>query len=271
MFHLLKIEWLKYKNYRTFWILLLLIAISIPAAIYMGYDATDNAFPKNSKNMQQMLIGRPFSFPTIWHTASWIASMVLFIPSLLIITTTTNEFTYKTHRQNIIDGLNRTQFIAVKIVEVFLLAIFVTLLVFLASLWVGTLATESTDTHSVFENVKQIGFFFIQALSYLMLAFLLSIWIKRAGLVLGIFFLYSIIAEQVIKVVLQRFVPGDPGRFLPLESTDQLLLSPFANIFRKPEEVHKWESMLPVFLVLSAVYFLIYIFCTTYLFRTKDL
>jgi ABC-2 type transport system permease protein len=271
MFHLLKIEWLKYKNYRTFWILLLLIAISIPAAIYMGYDATDNAFPKNSKNMQQMLIGRPFSFPTIWHTASWIASMVLFIPSLLIITTTTNEFTYKTHRQNIIDGLNRTQFIAVKIVEVILLAVFVTLLVFVAALWVGNLATDATDKHGMFENIKQLGYFFIEAVSYLMLAFLLSIWIKRAGLVLGIFFLYSIIAEQVIKVLLQRFVPADPGRFLPLETTDQLLQSPFARLFRNADELQKWESVIPVFLALSAVYFLIYVFCTIYLFRTKDL
>lgn len=271
MLHLLKIEWLKYKNYITFWILLGLIAISIPAAIYIGYDATDNSFPKNAKNMQQMLIGTPFSFPTIWHTASWIASMVLFIPSLLIITITTNEFTYKTHRQNIIDGWNRTQFIAVKIVEVFMLALFVTLLVFLTSLWVGNLATEATNKHGVFENIKQLGYFFVEAVSYLMLAFLLSILIKRAGLVLGVFFLYSIMVEQIIKVVAQRFIKSDPGRFLPLETTDQLLLSPFARIFQKPDETEKWQSMLPVFLTLSLVYFLIYIFITIYTFRTKDL
>src|SRR4051812_36136732 len=100
MLHLLKIEWLKVKNYRTFWILLLLVLISIPGINYVIYDITDNTFGKNQKQMQEMLLGRPFSFPTIWQTIGWISGLTLFIPSLLIITVTTNEFTYKTHRQN---------------------------------------------------------------------------------------------------------------------------------------------------------------------------
>src|SRR5688572_27759840 len=103
MLHLLKIEWLKVKNYRTFWILLLLIMVSIPAFNYMIFDITDNSFG-NSKQMKEMILGRPFSFPTIWQTIGWISSLMLFIPALLLITITTNEFTYKTHRQNIIDG-----------------------------------------------------------------------------------------------------------------------------------------------------------------------
>src|SRR5687767_15496338 len=140
MLHLLKIEWLKVKNYRTFWILLLLIMVSIPAFNYMIFDITDNSFGKDSKQMKEMILGRPFSFPTIWQTIGWISGLMLFIPALLIITITTNEFTYKTHRQNIIDGWARTEFVLVKMIEVLLLAAFTTLLVFLSTIWIGSLA-----------------------------------------------------------------------------------------------------------------------------------
>lgn len=220
--------------------------------------------------MQQMILGKPFSFPAIWQTGSWIASLVLFIPSLLIITITTNEYTYKTHRQNVIDGLSRTQFISVKIVEVFLLALFVSLLVFLSCLWIGTLAKEPENTHGMFENIRQMGYFYVEAVSYLMLAFLLSILIKRAGLVLGIFFLYSIIVEQMIVGLSMRF-GNNFGRFLPLETTDQLIPSPFSRLFRNAEAVKEWESLIPVFLSLALVYFIIYTFVSIYTFRTKDL
>ncbi|MEO6916250.1 MAG: ABC transporter permease [Chitinophagaceae bacterium] len=270
MLHLLKIEWLKVKNYRTFWILLILIAVSVPASIYMGFDISNNSLGKQGKQMQQMILGRPFSFPAIWQTGAWIASLILFIPSLLIITITTNEYTFKTHRQNIIDGLSRTQFISVKIIEVLILALFVSLLLFGSCVWVGSLATETGNTHGMFENIKQVGYFYIEATSYLMLAFLLSILIKRAGLVLGIFFLYSIILEEIFVGLARRYA-NNIGRFLPLETTDQLTPSPFSRLLKTADDISGWEKLLPVFLSLSLVYFIAYIVFSVYSFRTKDL
>jgi hypothetical protein len=270
MLHLLKIEWLKVKNYRTFWILLLLILVSIPAFNYMVFDLTDNSFPKDSKQVKEMILGRPFNFPTIWQTTGWISSLMLFIPSLLIITITTNEFTYKTHRQNIIDGWARSEFIMVKMVEVLLLALFTTLLVFLSTIWIGNLTAEAGSQVNQFDNIKNLGYFFIEALSYMMLAFLLSVLVKRAGLVMGIFFLYSMVAEQLGVVLLQRF-QDDIGRFLPLETTDRLILNPFMKIFMKPERLKAWEANLPYFLTMSGIYFAIYSVIVIWYFRKKDL
>jgi ABC-2 type transport system permease protein len=272
MLHLLKIEWLKVKNYRTFWILLLLIVVSIPAFNYMVYDLTDNSFGKNGKQMQEMILGKPFSFPTIWQTTGWISSLMLFIPALLIITITTNEFTYKTHRQNIIDGWNRTQFVMIKMVEVLLLAVFVTLLVFAATIWIGSLTVQAGAKPDYLENINNIGYFFIQALSYLMFAFLLSILIKRAGLVMGVYFLYSMVAEQLAVVLVQRLNNNSNlGTYFPLETTDRLILNPFTRIFMKPETVQLWKNNLPYFLTMSGIYFAIYTVIVIWYFRKKDL
>ena len=270
MLHLLKIEWLKVKNYRTFWILLLLIIISIPALNYMIFDLTDNSFGKNAKQVQRMLLGRPFSFPLVWQTTSWLSSLALFIPSLLIITLTTNEFTYKTHRQNIIDGLSRFQFISVKMMEVFLLALLTTFLVFCSALWIGHLAADPGESVKQFENIKQAGYFFVEALAYIMFSFLLSILIKRAGLVMGLFFLYSMIGEQILVVILQKYAQ-DIGRFLPLETSDRLIMNPFSRLFSTPDAVKKWESELGWLLTIALAYIVGYAAICIWYFRKKDL
>ncbi len=49
----------------------------------------------NGKN----ILGAPFAFPEVWQTIAWNSGMLILLPAILIITLTTNEFTYKTHRQ----------------------------------------------------------------------------------------------------------------------------------------------------------------------------
>ncbi len=134
--HTLRIEWLKLKYYRTFWILLSVIVVCIPAFNYVIYDFTDNNIPKiNGQN----LLGNPFSFPNVWRTVPYNAGILLFIPAILIITLFTNEYSYRTHRQNIIDGWSRSRFIHIKITEVFLLTVIVTVIVILTCLYFGFL------------------------------------------------------------------------------------------------------------------------------------
>src|SRR6185503_19749042 len=136
MLSALKIEWMKVKNYRTFWILLGITLVSIPGINYMFYDIMDNSFPKG-RNGQNALLGSPFACPDVWNTVSWNASLLFIIPALLIITVTTNEFTFKTHRQNVIDGWSRQLFISVKLIEILMLSILCTLVIVLTALGFG--------------------------------------------------------------------------------------------------------------------------------------
>ncbi len=270
MLHLLKIEWLKVKHYWTFWILLALIFISIPALNYLVYYNTNNALPKNTKQMQQMILGKPFSFPLVWQTTGWLSGLMLFIPCLLLITLVTNEFTYKTHRQNIIDGISRIQFITVKLVLVLVVALLCTLLVFGTGLWIGHDALEPGETYNQFTNVKQLGYYFVQALSYLMVSFMLSLMIKRAALVIGVFFLYTYIFENVLEFFLGK--TGYPlGRYLPLETCSNLIRNPLSRLLNTPDEITAWNNRLPILLTFSAAYLILYCIISLWYFRTKDL
>lgn len=223
MLHLLKIEWLKVKNYRAFWILCGLFAISIYGANSIAHRFKAEAI--GDSQMATTLVGTPFQFPDVWQTVTYISSYLLFIPGLLIITLVTNEFTFRTHRQNIIDGISRTQFIYTRMVLSLIIAIVSTILVFLAGLLFGSMQSGGTFS---FKGMEYLFYFFLQTLSYTSVGLLFGILFKRAGIAIGIFFIYAFILENMLAGILNRILIGNgAGSFLPLESADSLIPFPF--------------------------------------------
>jgi len=265
MMNLLKIEWLKIKGYKTFWILTTLFLVSILGVNYFAYNFKQAVSQGNAQ--ANILFGSPFSFPNVWHTVTYLSSFLLFIPGLMIITSITNEYSYKTHRQNIIDGWSRLQFIHVKIALVVIISILSTLFVFLTSLLYGSLAGGAFSL----DKIEFIGYYFIQALSYSMLALLLSVLIKRSGLSIGLFFLYSFIIENFLGAILNNMggikSASGPGDYLPLNTTDNLIPFPF---FRNIVQFGTQPSLY-ILLGLSAVYLFLYYFISVRKFQTQDL
>lgn len=267
MLHLLKIEWLKIKGYKTFWVLSTLFLVSIVGVSYFVYNFNVGVSQGNSA--AKGFIGSPFDFPNVWHTVSYFSSFLLFLPGLMIITSITNEYTYKTHRQNIIDGWSRQQFIHVKIALIIIIAVVSAIFVFLTAIFFGLLAGSTFS----FDKVEYIGFYFIQALSYCLLALLLSVLIKRSGLSIGLFFLYSFIIENFLGALLNNMggnVKGGfsgPGDYLPLNTVDNLIPFPF---FRGMVQLGALPSTY-LLLGLSALYLFLYYFFSVRRFQTQDL
>ena len=268
MMHLLKIEWLKVKNYRTFWILLLISVVTIPAFNYVIYDLMNNSFPKvNGKS----LLGSPFAFPDVWQTVTWNSSLLLLMPAILIITLITNEFTFKTHRQNIIDGLSRMQFINVKLVEILLISIFLTIIVFLTSLAFGYYGNTPKAGVSLFKDVRFTGYFFVQMISYSMIALLIGMFVKRAGLAMGVLFIYMI-GEQFVVALLRNKYKIDKVDYFPQEVTDMLIQQPYTTkLLASPGKITSWENQLPVYLAVAALYLAIYCIVVSWRFRKSDI
>jgi ABC-type transport system involved in multi-copper enzyme maturation permease subunit len=136
----------------------------------------------------------------------------------------TNEYTYKTHRQNIIDGWSRKQFITSKFIDVLLLTALVTVLYLLVALVLG-LINNGESTTTIWSGSKYIGLFALQAFSQLSIAFLIAFLVRKAFVSLGIFIFYFIILEPVI-VGIAKVKGNDLGRFMPLEISDRLIPVP---------------------------------------------
>ena len=265
--HTLRVEWLKLKYYRTFWILLSVIIVCIPAFNYVIYDFTDNSFPKiNGQN----LLGNPFSFPNVWKTVPYNAGILLFMPAILIITLFTNEYSYRTHRQNIIDGWSRARFIHIKIIEVFLLTIFVTVIAILTCLYFGFLTRIPAQPKAGWQEYRFIFYFFIEMLDYSLIALFFAMLIRRAGLAMGIFFLYMIIEQFVVSLGRNKYKVTWVD-YLPEEVSDRLIPQPFARRLISPANTSLWEKHVPLYLSISVLYIIIYIFIVSWRFRKADL
>jgi len=230
MVKLLKIEWLKIKNYNAFIILSSFFALGVITVNYIIFlvnrDMISQTGPAN-------LIGAfsPYNFDMTWQTTSYASGWLLLLPALLLIILVTNEFTYRTHRQNIIDGWSRQQFIHVKIVMALILAVLSTLLVSITALVFGLASGTSFST----TGIAHVAFFFFKALTYNMIALLISVLIRRTGFAIGIFFIYmgleNFISQllDVWSIKLRRDSSidlGSMGDYLPMNAADGLLTFP---------------------------------------------
>jgi ABC-2 type transport system permease protein len=267
MFSALSIEWMKVKNYRTFWILLAITVVSIPGLSYMLYDIMDNSFPKSKG--ATALLGSPFAFPDVWQTVAWNSTLLFIIPALLIITLTTNEFTFKTHRQNVIDGWSRQTFIGIKLIEILLLSVLSTVVVVLTAMGFGFIGNKVGAGVSIWANSRFIIFYFIQMLSYSMIAFLLSTLIKRAGLSIGVFLIYMLLENILVGIMRGRY-KLQWVNYLPEESTDRLIPFPYAKALLA-RDTPNWEHLLPSLLIVAALYLLVYCLVTGRYFLKSDL
>ncbi|MDB5210953.1 MAG: hypothetical protein JWQ30_1780 [Sediminibacterium sp.] len=226
MLPLIKIEWLKIKKYPAFWWMLGIVALTYPGLNMILYYAYTEAVTgkEMTNNAAKFLLGNPFSFPEAWHTVAFFSSIFVLLPSILVIMLVTNEYSFKTHRQNIIDGWSRSQFITSKLFDVLIVSVIATLVYVLVAASYGVYADRSSVSQWN-DQLQYIPLFLLQTFSQLSIAFLLGYLVKKAFIALGIFLFYYMIVEN-IAVGYATFKLNDIGRFLPFELSDRLIPRP---------------------------------------------
>lgn len=223
---LIRTEWLKMRKYNAFWWILGVTALSYPGINYIFYMVYDNLLnqPTQAAQLAKMYIGNPYSFPDVWHTVAYFSSWFVFIPAVVVIMFITNEYTFKTHRQNIIDGWSRKQFVTSKLIDVVIISLIITILYFAVSMASG-FANQTRLIRDTWGSSQYIGLFALQTFAQLSIAFLIGFLIRKAFLALGIFLFYYIIFEPII-VGLLKVYGKDMGRFMPLETSDRIIPVP---------------------------------------------
>lgn len=222
MIKLLYIEWLKYKPNRAFWVLIGMFVILQSFVIY-GMDS----FKLNltgTENGQQVNFGMlgVLTLPKIWIYLTYIAGFFKVILAVAVIMLICNEFEYRTFRQQLIDGLSRTQMVMSKFLSIFSF----TLLSGIVLLLLILMFAKTTDSEvGLLENSEFLFAYMLQNLGYMSFAFLLALLMRKTGLTIIMLLLYSFIIEPII---LYKF--PEIGSFLPLETFGSLIHSPFTSM-----------------------------------------
>ena len=148
MFNIIRTEWLKVKSYRTFWVLFGVAVLFIPAINIIVAE-----FNKNVKAQTKgMFAVSLYDFPMVWQMIVNVNTNLTIFFGFLLVILVTNEFTFKTHRQNVIDGWSRQQFLYSKFLWVAVLSLTSLVMTVLTGIILG-FAYGTADLS--FENFSQ--------------------------------------------------------------------------------------------------------------------
>jgi ABC-type transport system involved in multi-copper enzyme maturation permease subunit len=101
-----------------------------------------------------------FNFPYIWHFNTYVAAIFKFFLLLVIVSMMSNEYSNKTLKQNLIDGLSKKEFILSKFYTVAVFSGISALFVFVISLILGVIYSDYTEFSIVFSNIEYLLAFF---------------------------------------------------------------------------------------------------------------
>lgn len=219
-------EWLKMRKYNAFWWIMGITALSYPGINYITYKLYEDITNRPSQIGQaaKMVIGNPFSFPEVWHTVAFFLSCFIFIPAVVVIMLISNEYTFRTHRQNIIDGWSRSQFVTSKLIDVFIISFLITIL-YTAVSYITGVTNQERLIQDTWGQIKYVGLFGLQTFAQLSIAFLMGFLIRRAFLSLGLFLFYYIILENII-IGFFEWKGSELGKYMPLEISDRMIPKP---------------------------------------------
>ncbi len=266
---LLRTEWLKLKHYRAFWGIVGLYVLCFGGVLAIAL-ATQRNFQKmtaGTKAASTVAENLPFGFPAAWQSVPYLASWLFFIPALLLILIVCNEFTFRTHRQNLIEGWSRGGFLLSKLFLVIGISGFCTLVAGIGIAIAGV-ASQSFPT---LVGMSYLGAFWLQSWVYGLVALMAALMIRRAALALMAYLAYVTILESFLRFLIDRQWPGY-GAYLPLKTVNALLPVPFLKE-KAPDALKAFLDVpdLPVLLGLTAFYSVAMIALMTFRFGREDL
>ena len=183
MKRLLQIEYIKLWNNRSSRFLIiayfaLLTSIALIAAI--KFDIGPIQFHLAEQGI--------FNFPYIWHFNTYVAAIFKLFLAIVIVSMMSNEYSNKTIKQNLIDGLSKMEFIASKFLTVLVFAGISTLFVFVVSLILGGVYSDYNELSIVFSDLEFLLAFFVKLIGFFSFCLFLGILVKRSAFALGFLF-----------------------------------------------------------------------------------
>lgn len=229
MLHLLRIDLKKLTSYRTFWIICGMYFFTLVVGAASGMEflkwlarLIDNFGEKININRIPL-----YHFPDIWQNLAWSSGLLKMGLAIMVVISITNEYTYRTIRQNIIDGMSREEFLLSKLYTNLILSVASMVSVFLIAIVTGLIYSPEIDLPYALTGIAFFPAYFLEIFAFLSFALMIGIFIQRSGLTI-IVLLFSYLIELIIKENIDNYLPGIIP-FFPLESIMNLVPLPFAR------------------------------------------
>ncbi|MGX1929513.1 ABC transporter permease [Flagellimonas sp. 2504JD4-2] len=229
MVRLLQIEFIKLWNNRASKILItsyfiLLTSIALIAAI--KFDIGPVKFHLADQGI--------FNFPYIWHFNTFVTAIFKLFLAIVIVSMMANEYSNKTIKQNLIDGLSKKEFILSKFLTVISFSLISTVFVFVVSMILGLVYSDYNELSIIFSDMEFLLAFFIKLVGFFSFCLFLGIFVKRSAFALGFLILWAVLEQLIFGLLGWKVMSWDSAKmvkdFFPLESMTNLIKEPFTRL-----------------------------------------
>ncbi len=229
MKRLLQIELIKLWNNRAskvliFGYFILLSSIALVAAI--KFDIGPIKFHLAEQGI--------FNFPYIWHFNTFIAALLKIFLAIIIVSMMANEYTYKTIKQNLIDGLSKKEFITSKFLTVVFFSLISTFFVCVISMILGTVYSDYTEIGIVLTDLRFLIAYFIKLIGFFSFCLFAGVLVKRSAFALGFLILWQMFEGFIRGVIRWKLFDGETTDaimgFFPLNAMFNVLKEPFSRL-----------------------------------------
>ncbi len=229
MLRLLHIEFIKLWNNRSSKILIisyfvLLTSIALVAAI--KFDIGPIKFHLAEQGI--------FNFPYIWHFNTFITAFFKLFLAIVIVSMMANEYSNKTIKQNLIDGLSKIVFILSKFLTVVSFSLISTFFVFLVSLILGLIYSDYNELSIIFSDMEFLLAYFVKLMGFFAFCLFLGILVKRSAFALGFLILWQVFEGFVRGMIRWKLFDGETTDFImgffPLNAMWKLIDEPFTRL-----------------------------------------
>ena len=224
-----------------------------------------------------------FNFPFIWHFNTWIAAILKLFLAIVIVSMMANEYSNRTLKQNLIDGLSKKEFVLSKFLTVILFAVVSTVFVFIVSLILGLIFSDYNEIGIVLSDTEYLLAYFVKLIGFFSFCLFLGVLVKRSAFALGFLLIWSI-AEGIIYALLKWKMFKDTDiaegimQFFPLASMSNLIKEPFSRLgavqsaaTQLGEAFDKDYSVQPLTVLIVLAWTFIFIYGSYYILKRRDL
>jgi len=175
-----------------------------------------------------------FNFPIVWHITTFFAAQFKFFFAIVVVSMVGNEYSNKTIKQNLIDGLSKKEFILSKFYTIVFFSLAATILIGVATLLIGLYYSSYNEFRIIIMETEFLLAYFVKLVAFFSFCLFIAMWIKRSAFALAFLFvefilewiIFGLIAWQADSAEIAEKVQN----FFPLKSMYKLIDQPIQRI-----------------------------------------
>lgn len=174
-----------------------------------------------------------FNFPMIWHITTFFASQFKFFFAIVVVSMIGNEYSNRTLKQNLIDGLSKKEFILSKFYTIVFFSLVSTLIIFVLSLCIGLYYSSYNEIGIIFRDTAYILAYFVKLVGFFSLCLFFGMLVKRSAFALAFLFILYIVEWIIFGIIAWKSDVNFAEKiqnFFPLKSMYKLIDQPFQRI-----------------------------------------